>query len=417
MNNNSVIIDKQPTINIGCLGSVSDGKSTLVLQLTGTKTQQHSNEQKRNITIKPGYANMKIWDNNNSLMSTNSEGNVMNGKLIAHMSFIDCPGHAEIIKTLLSSISLMHGVIIVISAAEPLLKKPQLIQHLAAVRISKIENVIIIFNKLDLITKEIALERKTELDNMLEKLEIKPKYIIPCALNKKIGLDNVLRAMVSTFVNNNILEPLEHKTSEFRITRSFDINKPGVNWDRVQGGVFGGSLSSGQFKINDIIEIRPGIFNKNKDGNFTVMPIKSKILSIQTDKTVLDTVYPGGLIAIGTEVDPFYCKNDKLAGSIVGIEGKLPNVYQTIVFKCNMTTDFDGTWNPVTSDNVHLQIGNTNIMSTLTNINDDFYTFNLSRPVCVSLDTLILVCRDIENILRIVGYGMIDNNMSTVIKC
>ena len=42
-------IKSQPIINIGCLGSVSDGKSTLVKCLTGTKTQKHSNEKIRNI--------------------------------------------------------------------------------------------------------------------------------------------------------------------------------------------------------------------------------------------------------------------------------------------------------------------------------------------------------------------------------
>jgi translation initiation factor 2 gamma subunit (eIF-2gamma) len=363
---------------------------------------------------------MKVWNKNNTLISTNSEGKVEDAELVAHMSFVDCPGHAEIIKTLLSSISLMHGVIIVVSAAEPLSKKPQLIQHLAAVRISKIKNIVIIFNKLDLITKEQALERKLELDEMLEKLEIKPTFIIPCALNKKIGLDNVLRAMVLTFVKSDKSDNINHINDsypEFRITRSFDINKPGINWDKVSGGVFGGSLSSGEFNINDNIEIRPGIFSKNKEGKFIVQPIKTTILSIQTDKQVLQSLYPGGLTAIGTNIDPFYCKGDKLAGSIVGLVGHLPDVYQTVVFNCTLTTDFDGNWKPVLGDIVCLQIGNTNITSTFENINEDYYTFNLSKPACIPLDTLILVCRDIDNVLRIVGYGTIDCTKSIVIKC
>ena len=54
---------KQPQLNIGMLGSVSDGKSTTVFKLSGTKTQKYSSELKRNITIKPGYANMKIYNN------------------------------------------------------------------------------------------------------------------------------------------------------------------------------------------------------------------------------------------------------------------------------------------------------------------------------------------------------------------
>ena len=76
----------QPIINIGMLGSVSDGKSTTVYSLTGIKTQRHSNEMKRNITIKPGYANMKIY----KTINTNEEPcgssiNTKEGELIHHV--------------------------------------------------------------------------------------------------------------------------------------------------------------------------------------------------------------------------------------------------------------------------------------------------------------------------------------------
>ena len=106
--------EKQPITNIGMLGSVSDGKSTTVYQLTGTKTQKHSSELKRNITIKPGYANMKIYkDDNNNLVSFNSSEK--DYELIHHISFIDCPGHYELIITMLSNINLMDGAIVVVS--------------------------------------------------------------------------------------------------------------------------------------------------------------------------------------------------------------------------------------------------------------------------------------------------------------
>ena len=69
----------QPICNIGTLGSVSDGKSTLVEKLTGIKTQRHSSEKIRNITIKSGYANLKIWMNeNNEYTTTNDSDNLDN---------------------------------------------------------------------------------------------------------------------------------------------------------------------------------------------------------------------------------------------------------------------------------------------------------------------------------------------------
>ena len=162
------LINKQPILNIGMLGSVSDGKSTCVQKTTGTKTQRHSSEQTRNITIKPGYANMKIWYDGEKFHSTSSKPteHSVDGKecrLVNHISYVDCPGHQELILTMLGSIKLMNAVIVVVSAAEPIDKKPQLIQHLAAIKISNLKNIIVCLNKLDLVTKEVAETRFKEL--------------------------------------------------------------------------------------------------------------------------------------------------------------------------------------------------------------------------------------------------------------
>jgi len=397
----------QPIFNIGCLGSVSDGKSTMVYQLTGTKTQRHSNEKIRNITIKPGYANLKIWKKSNGeYETTNSESCIDDATLVHHLSFVDCPGHHELLLVMMGSVSLMKGAIIVVSAAEPISKKPQLIQHLAAAKISGLENLIIIFNKLDLINKDKAIKHKEELDELLTKLNIKIKYIIPTVLNKKIGLQNIIKAIMEIFPPK-LLESYDIETTEFRITRSFDINKPGTNWNEIKGGVFGGSLLSGTFKIGDEIEIRPGQYKKEKNGNFTVIPIVTFIKSIQTDKNNLEILYPGGLTAIGTDIDSFYCKDDKLSGALVGIKGTLPPVYQEIIINITLTTDFDGNWSPNCNDNVCLQIGNVNTEALLIELDKNEFKFKLSKPVCIPNNSLIIVCSN-NNEIKIVGFGKLD---------
>jgi translation initiation factor 2 subunit 3 len=402
----------QPILNIGCLGSVSDGKSTTVAQLTGTKTQRHSDEQIRNITIKPGYANMKVWEKDGMYTTTNSESIVEGGRLIHHLSFVDCPGHQELILAMMGSVSLMKGALVVVSAAEPISKKPQLIQHLAAAKMAGLKKLIIIFNKLDLITKDIALTRKEELDLLLKKLDITPQYIIPTALNKKLGLQNVIKAIMEVFPPE-LSEDISD--TEFRITRSFDINKPGTNWDEVQGGIMGGSLITGKLKVGDEIEIRPGQWVKNKSGGFTVNPIRTIIKSIQTDKLSLTDICPGGLVAIGTDVDPFYCKDDKLSGSIIGLVGKLPNVYSSITMNINLTSEFDGEWIPIKNNKVYLQIGNVNTEATLKEIKSSDYTFELSKPSCINDKALILVCCNLSEILKIVAYGNLDSSKSNII--
>jgi translation initiation factor 2 subunit 3 len=414
---NTELLQKQPILNIGCLGSVSDGKSTTVYQLTGVKTQRHSNEKTRNITIKPGYANMKIWRNDRGeYMTTNSDQVELDGyNLVHHISFVDCPGHQELILTMMSSVSLMKGAIVVVSAAEPIAKKPQLIQHLAAAKIAGLTKLIILFNKLDLVSKDKALERKEELDELLLKLDIKPQYIIPTCLNKKLGLNHLINSIMELFPPN---ETDTEIAPEFRITRSFDINRPGTDWKDIKGGVFGGSLLTGQFKIDDEIEIRPGQVGKRKDGTYQVMPFKTRILSIQTEKNSLDTLNPGGLVAIRTTLDPFYFRDDKLAGAVVGKVGsKLHSVYTTVAIKMNFTNAFtDSTEIDYKLDDkpIYLQIGNINTIAKFTMISDDYHIFELSKPVCISDDSLLLVCsnEDKSEVLKITGYGKFNSEKS-----
>ena len=411
-NLNYMELNNQPSFNLGTLGSVSDGKSTMIYQLTGIKTQKHSSEKHRNITIKPGYANLKIWycnecNNYDSSASDNYEIQCKychtNLILVNYLSFVDCPGHAELILTMMGSVSLMRGAIVVVSAAEPVNKKPQLIQHLIASKMANIDKLIICFNKLDLITKELAIERKKELDELLEKLDIKPYVIIPTAFNKKLGIQNLLKAIMNVFppqLQNNNNQPF------FRITRSFDINKAGTVWSDVKGGVIGGSLIHGELNIGDTIEIRPGVLSKSKDGKILNQPIITTILSLETDGHTINKLSSGGLVGIGTDIDPYYCKNDMLSGNILGKVNTLPNVYTELSLKYNKLEEFDGHWEPKNGDTVFLQIGNVSVESRLAKFNKDKYIFNLLKPACIEDNSKILICRKDENILKIVGYGL-----------
>jgi len=314
----------------------------------------------------------------------------------------------------MGSVSLMKGAIVVVSAAEPIQNKPQLIQHLATAKIAGLEKLIVLFNKLDLVSKKIALERKYELDELLTKLEITPAYIIPTAMNKKIGLQNVIKAIMEVFPP----EVLENKTETalFKLTRSFDINKPGIQWNEVKGGVLGGSLDTGKLNVGDIIEIRPGQWRK-KDDSFVVVPIKTKVLELKSGKTSFETIYPGGLTALGTDIDPAHTKEDNLAGHIAGLIGTLPNVYSEITMTVTLTDKFEGNWKPAVNNKMYLQIGNINTEAELKKINvNNTMTFKLSKPSCIENNSKILICSHEQNdILKIVGYGdFIPNNSKTV---
>jgi translation initiation factor 2 subunit 3 len=409
-------IQNQPIINLGCLGSVSDGKSTLIECLTGIKTQRHSNEQKRNITIKQGYGNMKIWSDDNNLYTTNSKPtnyiteNNNDCKLVNHISFVDCPGHQELIQTMLSAINLMDGAIFIVSVDQPLNKKPQLIQHLAAAKLGNINKIIICMNKIDLVNKDVLFERKYELDELLSKYDIKPFTIIPTCFNKKIGLNNLLKAIMTLFNPNSYIERT-HKDPIFLINRTFDINKPGTNWDNVVGGIIGGSLMSGTLQIGNKIEIRPGQISKVQ-GKFLCQPIITEVLSIQSDDNSLTQIIPGGLIGIRTDLDPYYSKNDVLAGNIAGLIGTLPSIYIQINIDINMVTLFDFIWQPKINELIILQIGTKIVEVKLTKMIDMTFTFELAKPTCIYDNQHIIICKNIDKIIRIIAEGRMSSDNS-----
>jgi translation initiation factor 2 subunit 3 len=411
-------MDKQPIINIGMLGSVSDGKSTTVHSMTGVKTQKHSNEMKRNITIKPGYANMKIYKSNET--SDSSHYNIKKGELVHHVSFIDCPGHYQLIVTMLSCIKLMDGIILVVSAAEPIEKKPQLIQHIMAIKISGIKNVIVLLNKLDLIKKPVALERYKKLVELLNKYEIEPKIIIPVCMNHSIGVDVLLQSIMKYMpprINRiDRIDSIDSPNSYFMISRSFDINKVNINALNLVGGVVGGSLISGSFKVGDEIEILPGIINKNSEGNLIHKSHYTKIISLKSEITDLDVVEPGGLIGIGTNIDPFYCKNDKMIGMVIGLKGTLPPVYYTIKVKYTELDSFSDNkkWIKFKGVPVIVIIGTNCVDSNIINVNDNIIELKLVKPVCIDNDMIVLCDKTLES-FNIVGYGYLtEDNIETI---
>ena len=394
---------KQPWVNIGSLGSVNDGKSTLVKVLTGIMTQKHSSEQKRNITINQGFGNMKIWQHNNNYITTDSTtDNIENYELVNHISFVDCPGHQELIKTTLGALELMYGAIVVIAVDQPLTMKPQLMQHLAAAKLGGIERIIICMNKIDLVPKEVLMKRKEELDTILHKYDIIPFAIIPTCFNKNIGINYLIKAIMYLFNPMDLIK--KENVGLFSISRTFDINKPGTDWNNVMGGVIGGTLSSGTISVGEKLEIRPGIISVTKSGT-SWQPIIINITSIKTDTTNLDFASPGGLIGLGTDLDPFYCKKNKLVGHVAGVVGMMPNVFTNINININIIDTFGFTWEPKLKDNVSLKIGTNMYLSKLVQIKDNMYTFELNSPVCIVDMSNIIICKEIDKILRVVAVA------------
>lgn len=114
------------------------------------------------------------------------------------------------------------------------------------------------------------------------------------------------------------------------VIRSFDVNKPGADIDELKGGVAGGSILHGMLKMGDEIEIRPGIVTRDDKGNLRCTPIFSRIVSLNSEANDLKYAVPGGLIGVGTRIDPTLCRADRLVGFVLGLRGRSPDIYGQI---------------------------------------------------------------------------------------
>lgn len=82
--------------------------------------------------------------------------------------------------------------------------------------------------------------------------------------------------------------------------------------------------------VKDEVEIRPGIVTRDEKGAIKCTPIYSRIVSLNSENNELKYAVPGGLIGVGTRIDPTLCRADRLVGFVLGLKGRLPEIYVEI---------------------------------------------------------------------------------------
>ncbi len=308
---------QQAVVNIGVIGHVDHGKTSIVKTLTGKWADTHSEEIKQGISIRLGYADATFYKCDRA---QGSEGYNATGICAAGMgeavplrrvSFIDAPGHETLMATMLSGAVLMDGAILVISANEKC-PQPSTAEHLMALGIGGVKNVVVAQNKIDLVDSARAKESFNEIIAFLKQYGYEGTPVVPVAANLGLNIDLLIDKIEQT-----IPTPKHGQSKDLRmfIVRSFDVNKPGAKISGIKGGVIGGSIVSGVLKVGDKIEISPG--SDDKIGETTV-------LSLGIEGGRLDKARAGGLVAVGTTLDPFFTKNDEMRGQVVGNPGTLP---------------------------------------------------------------------------------------------
>ena len=337
----SEIIQKQATQNIGCIGHVSEGKSTVVRKMTGIKTQKHKKEQERNITINLGYANFKVWrcsvsgkyfyTSSNIKKHINPENN-NELTLIKHISFVDCPGHESFMATMISGTSVMNCAFLLIGANNSKVPQTQTYEHLIALNNTDVTKILILQNKLDLLDNEReAINNLEKIEDFVEGSIAENSHILPISAQLGINIDSICNYVVNEL--DDVTQNL-NKDLRMPIIRSFDGNKPKTPYNKLTGGIMGVSIISGVLNVGTHVEIRPGIL-QNINGKIHCCPIITKVESIYSEKSSMDIAIPGGLLGIGTTMDPYICGSNRLIGQIVGNVGKMPEIYD----KLNVNVD------------------------------------------------------------------------------
>ncbi|MEM3783408.1 MAG: translation initiation factor IF-2 subunit gamma [Candidatus Bathyarchaeia archaeon] len=409
-----VTLPRQPEINIGTIGHVDHGKTTLVQALTGVWASRHSEELKRGITIKLGYADMPVY----KCPKCEPPKNYSKEPVCPHcgsettflraVSFVDAPGHEALMATMLSGAAIMDGAILVIAADEPC-PQPQTREHLTAAEIIGIKNIIIAQNKIDIVDEERARRSYEEIRNFVKGTVAENAPIIPVSAQHSVNIDVLIQAMeefIPTPQRDEAKPPLMY------VVRSFDVNKPGTPIEKLEGGVIGGTILQGKFSVKDEVELRPGI-STEEEGKTVYKPLFSEIVSLQAGGKNVKEAHCGGLVGVGTLLDPSLSKADGLTGNIVGKSGMLPPVLTELSLETYILERAVGTKELAKVENISkdetllLHVGAAITVGKVVSVKNNMATLKLTRPVCALTGSRVALSRKIAGRWRLIGYGMI----------
>ena len=390
-----------PEVSIGVFGHVDHGKTTLVYALTGRRTDIHSEEQLRAMSIRLGYAHVTFYKcpSCEEYPYTRFPTCPKCGsqcKPTRAVSFVDAPGHEALMATALAGTALIDGALLVIAANEGV--KEQTKEHLMAIDIAGIDKVIVVQTKLDLVTPEEAKRNYEEIKKWLEGTVAEDAPIIPVAAPQLVNVDVLIEA-IETYIPTPKRE--EGASPIFLVARSFDVNKPGSEPGKLKGGVLGGALLQGKLSVGDAIEIAPG----TKEGNRWRI-LESTIEGLRQGDVEVDEARPGGLVGILTKLDPSLTKSDSLAGNVVTRKGELPELREELTLEGKLVRDVKFS----RGEPIMLTAGVTRTIGVIESVrqgDDEIRLFvkDLRMPIAILPNARIVLSKLINNSWRLVGYA------------
>ena len=167
------------------------------------------------------------------------------------------------------------------------------------------------------------------------------------------------------------------------------------------------------------VEVRPGIVTKDAEGRTTCTPIYSRIVSLFAESNELQYAVPGGLIGVGTTVDPTLTRADRLVGQVLGAVGALPDVFTELEVNFFLlrrllgvraaTGEKAGKVAKLAKNEVlMLNIGSCCTGARVVAVKADLAKLALTSAVCTKVGEKVALSRRVEKHWRLIGWGQIN---------
>ncbi|MBS3131112.1 translation initiation factor IF-2 subunit gamma [Candidatus Woesearchaeota archaeon] len=396
----------QPEINIGLCGHVDHGKTTLLERLSGKWTDTHSEEIKKGITIRLGYADTDFYEEGG--IFTSKPKDKAKAKFLRRVSFVDAPGHESLMATMLSGATIMDGALLLVAANEQC-PQPQTREHLMALEIIGVKHIVIVQNKVDMVSEEQAVKNYEQIREFIKGTPYQGAPIIPISAQHTLGISMLIQA-----IQEHIPTPQRDSDKDpmMFVARSFDVNRPGAVLEELQGGVLGGSLKQGILHTGDEIEIRPGRETIEKNQK-VYKPLIAKITGLKSGGQMMEQVGPGGSIGVLTSLDHAIVKADSLTGSVVGLKGKIPKVWYEFELDTNLLQRVVGAREDVEVEPIKLgeplmlNVNSAATVGVVARLGKNSCFCRLKIPVCAEEGSRVTISRKIGNRFRLIGFGVI----------
>ena len=326
------------------------------------------------------------------------------------VSFVDAPGHETLMAVMISGASIMDGALLLIAANEEC-PQPQTTEHLAALEIAGIEKIVIVQNKIDLVSEERAVESYHEIKAFVAGTIAEGAPVIPVSAHHDVNLDVLIDAIEATI-------PTPDRSVEAEgmmyIARSFDTNRPGSRPADLHGGIIGGSIVHGTFNVDDEIVIGPGR-RVDSGSKPKWLPIHTRITSMRGGGLDLDSMQAGGLCGIATPLDPVQTKADNLSRQVMAKQGELPPVWDEldldVVLLDRMVSGEEGGADLVKplalNEMLMVNSATSTSVGVISNVSKGRAKMSLRMPICAPVGSRITLSRRIGSRWRLIGHGSI----------